>query len=182
MKPPWISLCWCNISKCSFWNTFCCKGNEKGQRYAFEVFLNATLGVCRQHDMIPRRALVIEGLTALPFSINVDDRMGTGDTSLSSHCPITAPSQQVEMTSVTVPCWYVCPRKKKNPQPVGILNLCYFFRLFTIKVSREAEQTSASYQPLSTSSRPVVWQKNCDYSISCLFTLDHSMSSKAFGI
>lgn len=73
--------------------------------------------------MIPRRALVIEGLTALPFSINIDDRMGTGDTSLSSHCPITAPGQRVEMTSVTVSCWYVCHGKKKQKRNTACRNI-----------------------------------------------------------
>lgn len=90
---------------------FCC--GEHG-RNVLKFFLNAPSGVCpkTEHDMIPRRALAVEGLTALPFLITADgpwngDRRQTSSGSHRSpppHAAVTAHSQPIKMTSVTAPC------------------------------------------------------------------------------
>lgn len=80
----------------SLFNTFCCEGceNKRKQHNVFEVsffFPSAASGAClkTEHDMMPGRAPVVEGLTALPFLITVAGRVQTGDTLARAHIALS---------------------------------------------------------------------------------------------
>lgn len=115
-------------------------------------------------------------------------------TSPGSHCPVTAPSQPIKMSSVTVPCCYVSQKKPTARPPTEISNLGYLLQalyckghlrcrivkhfISTLKYLLDPWCATVALNPTKSPATTVSFAFCWD----AVFTLDHSISYKASGI
>lgn len=153
---PWIGIIASLVSDLSvlICNSGCyedCVRKRKQHVLIFFFFLNRHL-LTSEHDIIPSRVVLVEGLAVLPFLLTVGGWVETGDRLPWAHGALSLLPANHSRWQVSLRHTDLFPQKQQPWLPTAnIVQLGYFSKFVIVKMSKDTEETITPYYPLSTS-------------------------------